>query len=179
MKGQSVLLIDADLRKDAGQRPSELLGLQTGDSGLYEHLSDGAALVPGKQHSGKLSYVAAASGEISDDSGLLELASRDLSRVMLPLQSANFTLVDIPPIKDLEVAMELVGQVGRALLVIRSGVSRRDEMRRCMAQLEKRGIECAGAILLDVPAERLETAPIIKLPEFDRVFGSRRVTAHV
>ena len=179
MKGQSVLLIDADLRKDAGQRPAELLGLQTGDSGLYEHLSDGAALVPGKQHSGKLSYVAAASGEIPDDSGLLELTSRDLSRVMLPLQPANFTLVDIPPIKDLEVAMELAGQVGRALLVIRSGVSRRDEMRRCMAQLEKRGIECAGAILLDVPAERLENAPIIKLPQFDRIFGSRRVTAHV
>jgi hypothetical protein len=126
-----------------------------------------------------LSYVAAANGEISDDSGLLELASQDLSRVMLPLQPANFTLVDIPPIKDLEVAMELAGQVGRALLVIRSGVSRRDEMLRCMAQLEKRGIECVGAILLDVPAERLATAPIIKLPQFDRVFGSPGETAHV
>ena len=178
MKGQTVLLVDADLRKDAGPRPSELLGLQAGDSGLYEYLREGTALVSNKQHSGNLSYVAATQGELSDDSGLLELASRDLSRVMLPLQPANFTLVDIPPLKDLEVAMELTGQIGRALLVIRSGVSRRDEMRRCMAQLEKRGIECVGAILLDVPAERLETAPIIKLPEFDRVLGSRRVTAN-
>jgi len=179
MKGQTVLLVDADLRKDAGPRPTELLGIQAGESGLYEYLREGAPLAPGKQHSGKLSYVAAANGEILDDSGLLELASRDLSRVMLPLQPASFTLVDIPPIKDLEVAMELTGQVGRALMVIRSGVSRRDEMRRCMAQLEKRGIECAGAVLLDVPAERLESAPIIKLPQFDQIFGSRRVTAHV
>jgi uncharacterized protein involved in exopolysaccharide biosynthesis len=179
MKGQTVLLVDADLRKDAGARPSELLGMQTGESGLYEYLREGAPLVTGKHHSGKLSYVAAANGEIPDDNGLLELASRDLSRVMLPLKSANFTLVDIPPIKDLEVAMELTGQVGRALLVVRSGESRRAEMRQCMAQLEKRGIECAGAILLDVPAERLETAPIIKLPEFDRVFGSPGETAHV
>ena len=179
MKGQTVLLVDADIRKDAGPRPAELLGLQAGESGLYEYLHEGAPLVPGTQYSGKLSYVAAANGKISDDSGLLELASQDLSRVMLPLQPANFTLVDIPPIKDLEVAMELAGQVGRALLVIRSGVSRRDEMLRCMAQLEKRGIECVGAILLDVPAERLATAPIIKLPQFDRVFASPGETAHV
>lgn len=179
MKGQTVMLIDADLRKDAGPRPSELLGLQVGESGLYEHLQEGAALVPNKQHSDKLSYVASSRGEISDDSGLLELAARDLSRVMLPLQPSRFTLVDIPPLKDLEVSMELAGQVGQALMVIRSGTSRRDEMRLCMAQLEKRGIECAGAILLDVPAERLETAPLIKLPELGRVFGARSVTANV
>jgi succinoglycan biosynthesis transport protein ExoP len=179
MKGQNVLLIDADLRKDAGPRPAERLGLNVGEPGLYEHMREGNALVPEKHFSGKLSYVAATSGQISDDSGLLELASRDLSRVMLQLRPVDFTLVDIPPLKDLEVAMELTGQIGRALLVIRSGESRRDELRRCMEQLEKRGIECVGAILLDVPTERLETAPIIKLPEFDRVFGSRRVTANV
>jgi uncharacterized protein involved in exopolysaccharide biosynthesis/Mrp family chromosome partitioning ATPase len=179
MKGQRVRLVDADLRTSAGPRPGELLQLPAPESGLYEHLLDGMPLETSSDPTGRLELIAAsASGCPADDRGLLAMASHDLSRLVAAHKDDRRVLVDLPPLQDLEVAMELTGRLGQALLVIRSGINRRDELRRIMGRLEKRGIRCVGVILLDVPEPRLETAPLIKITKPGRVFGTRGVNVH-
>jgi hypothetical protein len=54
----------------------------------------------------------------------------------------------------------MAGQLNQALVVVRSGETRRDELKRTMAQLNKRGIDCVATIVLDVPEERLEAAKL-------------------
>lgn len=160
MKGQQVLLVDADLRQAAGTRPTEYLGLPTGDLGLYEHLLDGRQLVLQQDRSGAMMYVAAAGSSLEDDHGLLALGSKNLADFLKQIQGDRFTIVDLPPLAGLEVALEMASQLSHVLLVVRSGSTRRDELKRCMAQLNKRGVDCIATILLDVPDERLEAAKL-------------------
>ena len=171
MKGQQVLLVDADLRQAAGTRPSEYFGLPAGGAGLYEHLLDGQQLVQQQDGSGAMMYVAAAGSSLEDDQGLLALGSTNLADLLKPLQGDRFTIVDLPPLAGLEVALEMASQLSHALLVVRSGSTRRDELKRCMAQLNKRGIDCIATILLDVPDERLEAAKLFSLSETGKLIN--------
>ncbi len=160
MKGQRVLLVDADLRQAAGTRPSEHFELPAGNTGLYEHLLDDQPLVPQPVAEGAMMYIGAAGRNLGDDHGLLALGAKNLASLLKPFQSNRITIVDLPPLAGLEVALEMAGQLDSALLVARSGSTRRDELRRCMAQLNKRGIDLIATVLLDVPDERLETAKL-------------------
>lgn len=164
MKGQSVLLVDADLRTSAGNRPIELLGMDSDSGGLYDHLTTQEPLTTQRDDSGRLDCLAAACGQVPDERGLLALGATDLDTVLSPISEKRHTFVDLPPLGGLEVTLELAAQLGGALLVVRSGHTRRDALKRCVAQLNKRGIVCVATILLDVPATRLESADLIALP---------------
>jgi len=160
MKGQRVLLVDADLRQDAGTRPTEYIGLPPGNSGLYEHLLKGQPLVQQQVRSGAMIVIGAAGNSLKDNHGLLVLGSNNLASLLKPLQEDRFTIVDLPPLAGLEVALEMAGQLSHILLVVRSGRTQRDELKRCVAQLHKRGIDCIATILLDVPIARLQAAKL-------------------
>lgn len=173
MKGQQVLLVDADLRQAAGTRPAEYIGLPAESSGLYEHLLDAQELHQRKDESGAMTYIGAAGDKLQDDRGLLALGSMNLADFLSPLQDEGYTIVDLPPLAGLEVALELAGQLSHVLLVVRSGYTRRDELKRCMAQLNKRGIHCGATLLLDIPIERLEGAKLFTLASTGKRFNFR------
>ena len=158
MKGQQVLLVDADLRQSAGPRPGEFFKLTPTQTGLYEHLTEGQPLTRQQDDSGALRYIAAHGKGIADDRGLLALGTRNLAKFLKPFQNERYTIVDMPPLAGMEVTLEMTGRLNHALLVVRSGNTRRDELKSTMAQLNKRGIKCIATILIDVPEERLESA---------------------
>ena len=165
IKGQKVLLVDADLRHQSGPSPGEMLNLTAVNTGIYEHLLEGQVLAPQQHEDGDLHYIAASSGNSTDDLGLLALGATNLAKFLKPFQGGRYTIVDLPPLKDLEVTLEMAGQLNHALVVVRSGETRRDELKKTMAQLNKRGIDCIATIVLDVPDERLESAKIFSFPQ--------------
>jgi uncharacterized protein involved in exopolysaccharide biosynthesis/Mrp family chromosome partitioning ATPase len=166
MKGQEVLLVDADLRPNSGARPATLLGLSASGAGLYEHLVHGTELQHCQQEDTSLCLLAAAEGVVPDMKGLLSLGANDLSNLIAPLAKQRHCLVDLPPVDDLEVTLELASQLDSVLLVARSGHTRRKAFKATMAQLEKRGITCAATVLLSVPKERMATASLVEWPFF-------------
>jgi uncharacterized protein involved in exopolysaccharide biosynthesis/Mrp family chromosome partitioning ATPase len=174
IKGQKVLLVDADLRRQSGTRPGAILGMASAESGLYDHLLEGQPLEPQRDQAGDLSYLAASTGEITDDRGLLALGAADLAGLIKPFQRGRFTIVDLPPLAGLEVTLEMAGQLDNALLVVRAGDTRRDDLKRTVAQMNKRGIHCAATIVLDIPEERLESAKLFSIPQFGEAFKSWR-----
>ncbi len=176
MKGQKVLLVDADLRQAAGRRPAENFDLITSSDGQSDHLGDGPNWSWQQDESGALTYFGAEGSRPIDDHDLIALASHNLAELLEPLGRDRFTIVDLPPLSGLEVALELAGQLGRVLIVARSGKTRRDDLKLCAARLNKRGIACVATIILDVPAERLEGSEVLSFPRLKRVFQSPDVT---
>ena len=174
IKGQKVLLVDADLRHQSGPRPDELLNLAAANTGIYEHLLEGHVLAPQQHEDGDLHYIAAGRGNSTDDLGLLALGATNLAKFLKPFQGGRYTIVDLPPLKDLEVTLEMAGQLNHALVVVRSGETRRDELKKTMAQLNKRGIDCVATIVLDVPDERLESAKLFSFPQLGGSYKSWR-----
>ena len=163
IKGQKVLLVEADLRPVSGPGPAELLQLEQPQSGLYEHLLEGTALSAQSDQSGLLQHIAAKAGRPTDEKGMFALAASNLTKMLKPFQRGRYTMVDLPPLEDMEVSLEMAGQLELALLVVRSGETRRDDLKRTMAQLNKRGIECVASIVLGVPEERLESAKLFPI----------------
>jgi Mrp family chromosome partitioning ATPase len=165
IKGQKVLLVDADLRHQSGTRPGELLNLAPIKAGIYEHLVEGQVLAPLHDEASEMHYIAAKAGNLADEQGLLALGATDLSKFLKPFWGGRYTIVDLPPLDGLEVTLELAGQLDNVLLVVRSGTTRRDDLKRTVAQFNKRGINCVATIVLDVPDERLESAKLFSFPQ--------------
>jgi uncharacterized protein involved in exopolysaccharide biosynthesis/Mrp family chromosome partitioning ATPase len=178
IKGHSALLVDADLRQESGIRPGELLEITSDTPGIYDHLLEGLPLAPQEDEAGKLYYIAAKAGEITDDQGLVALGATKLTELIKPFKKGRFTLVDLPPLDGLEVTLEMASELDNALLVVRSGHTRRDELRKAVAQMNKRGIYLAATVLLDVPEERLESAKLFTPPQFNRSFKFWRSTSY-
>ena len=165
IKGQKVLLVDADLRQQSGTRPGELLNLGPINAGIYEHLVEGQILAPLHDEASEMHYIGAKAGNLADEQGLLALGATDLSKFLKPFWRGRYTIVDLPPLDGLEVTLELAGQLDNVLLVVRSGTTRRDDLKRTMAQFNKRGINCVATVVLDVPDERLECAKLFSFPQ--------------
>jgi len=178
IKGQKVLLVDADLRQQSGRRAGELLKLAANKSGLYDHLLEGQPLSPQQDEDSGLHYVAARASEITDDQGLIALGATDLAELLKPFKAGRYTIVDLPPLDGLEVTLEMAGQLDHALLVVRSGHTRRDDLKRAVALMNKRGINCAATIVLEVPEERLESAKLFSMPKLGWSYKSRRLATH-
>ena len=169
-KGQKVLLVDADLRQQAGPRPHQLLNLATMQTGLYEHVLHGHSLTPHIEENGALQYIGASPDKVTDDRGLIALGAKNLAKFLKPFRKGSYTIVDLPPVTDLEVTLEITAQLKNALIVVQSGVTRRNDLKKTMAQLKKRGINCIATVVVDVPAERLESAKLFALPTLGRPF---------
>jgi uncharacterized protein involved in exopolysaccharide biosynthesis/Mrp family chromosome partitioning ATPase len=164
MKGQCVLLADADLRPDAGDRPDALLDLPAASSGLYERLLQHSTPGDCRNAESGVDYLAAGC-EVPDARGLLSLGACDLAALLAPHLKQHHCLVDLPPVKDLEVTLELAAQLDGVVLVVRSGHTNRPALKALVAQLEKRGIPCAATVVLDVPRARLAAAELIEWPD--------------
>jgi uncharacterized protein involved in exopolysaccharide biosynthesis/Mrp family chromosome partitioning ATPase len=178
LKGKRVLLVDADLRQSAGTRPGELLNLSGGHAGLREYLLNGQNLSPQQDEAGGVQYIPAAGNEVSDDRGLIALGSCNLTGLIAPLQKDCCTIFDLPPLENFEVTLETASQLDHALVVVLSGITRRDELKKTMANLNRRGIDSIAAILIDVPEERLESASLFTFPQKKGSFRLWSNTSH-
>jgi len=69
------------------------------------------------------------------------------------------TIYELPPVDEDETALEFAAIVGKAVIVARSGETRRKETEDMLALLKSRNVKILGAVIVDVPEERLEDGP--------------------
>jgi len=65
-------------------------------------------------------------------------------------------IYDLPALNSHETALEAAAEVGNVVLVLRSGWSRRSDIRQLVELLQKRRINILGTLVVDVPDHYLE-----------------------
>jgi uncharacterized protein involved in exopolysaccharide biosynthesis/Mrp family chromosome partitioning ATPase len=166
LKERPVILVDADLRTTAGERPSDLFELSHDRAGLWEMLDSGVSagtlLMPTQTRGLRVlgPGVLSAAEEKTDDELLVKLGARQLRVVVAGFEDFDGNvLYDLPPLSAQETVLEAAAAVGNVLIVVRSGQTRRAELREIGALLRDRGINVCAALLTDVPADILDAKP--------------------
>lgn len=169
LKEREVVLIDADLRRTAGERPSRFLDIDAKHEGLWEALRGGAAVgdlltattLHGLHLLGPGEPPVPPDGAV--DASLVALGDQQLKRVIAALEAPNrHLLFDLPPLSSLETSVEAAMAIGNLILVARSGQTSRSELRETTQMLAERGVTVHGVVLTDVPEELLSGKPTFR-----------------
>jgi uncharacterized protein involved in exopolysaccharide biosynthesis len=194
-----VLAVDADLRISAGPRPGKLLGagssaeattatqmLSTGNLGLTDLLAGRCSLREAARSSRHPWVKVLGPGSLGneepedDDIDLLKLGSRAFDDLNQWLRDQPFpVLYDLPPISEIESVAEAAAAVGQCLLVVRSGLTRRADLKTVAERLEARGIAVRAVLVTMLPGHLL-TRPSVFGPDhngtwLDKLLVSRQI----
>jgi uncharacterized protein involved in exopolysaccharide biosynthesis len=152
MRGERMTLIDADLRHTAGPR-----SVATGGPGFADVLL-GQADVDECLHRGaheRLAIMPCSSTTPGEDAVLL-LSQPEAAHALAAVTGrGRRAVLDLPPANEDEGAFELACAGGTAILVARHGSTRRAQVAELVDRLQSRGVQIAGAVILDVPPERM------------------------
>lgn len=144
--GQSVLLIDADMRNP---NVAELLGLEN-SVGLVTVLVGRATLEEATQaHASGVSFLGTGPTPPNPAEVLNTQAMRDL--FFLVRQDYDIVIIDAPPMLPVADASILVTEVDGALLLVRYGSTTREQLRLAVSRIETVGGRLFGTILNRTP----------------------------
>jgi uncharacterized protein involved in exopolysaccharide biosynthesis/Mrp family chromosome partitioning ATPase len=166
MKEHSAILVDADLRGSAGLRPAHLFGLPEDRPGLRDALRDDAMLpdLLSATETRGLHFLGPGTAPKPEDAGneaLMALGGRQMRAIVRSLeQTGRRILYDLPPLAAQETVVEAAAAVGNLVIVVRSGHTRRDELKEIAEMLREREIAVRAVLLTDVPAETLSGKPV-------------------
>jgi len=150
--GQSVILVDSDLRRPTLHKVFELSSEAGLTNGLLAELNpdiDGYLLPTSVENLQLL-----ACGPLPPNPSEL-LGSQRMRKLVERLQQqADIIIFDSPPILAVTDAAVLAGQVDGVLLVIEAGATREAEARRALEELSKVEAPVLGTILNKVPVRR-------------------------
>lgn len=162
IKERRVMLIDADLRRQAGERAVSLLGLPADRPGLLEVLQGGLQATTAIHPSASpwLRLLPLGTTQPEGEENLAALGSRPFASLVAALgPSAGHLIYDLPPLSTQETVLEAAALIGNALLVARSGQSRRTELKEAIESLRARGVEIRALAITDVPPGYLSGKP--------------------
>ena len=147
--GESVLLIDADLRRPT---VADRMGLDS-QLGLTDVLTGRGSLhdltIEVDSH---LSVLPA--GTVPPNPSEL-LGSEAMAHLLATVERQyDYILFDTPPLLPVTDAVVLAAQTGGAIVVARSGVVRRPQLETALALLETGSVTLLGLVLNDVPTSR-------------------------
>ncbi|WP_338784563.1 polysaccharide biosynthesis tyrosine autokinase [Streptomyces sp. DG1A-41] len=148
--GRRVVLVEGDLRRP---RLAATLGLREGP-GLTDVVTGGAALSQALQpwEAGHLRVLP--SGTPPPDVTAV-LSSRYLRQLLRTLEAeADLVVLDSPPMLPFADAAILAGDTEAALLVVRLGRSKYDQVRRALESLASVGARTLGAVVTAAPPDR-------------------------
>lgn len=148
--GQRTLLVDCDLRK-----PSQhaLWGVPN-EQGLTTMLLETEARDrPPLQPTALESLSLLTSGPLPSNPADV-IGSRRMEEVIAALrEQADYIVFDAPPVLAVTDAALLALKTDGLLLILRAGVSRRDQTARAKQELERVNVPLIGAVLLDAPRD--------------------------
>ncbi len=148
--GQRTLLVDCDLRK-----PSQhaLWGVPN-EQGLTTMLLETEARDrPPLQPTALESLSLLTSGPLPPNPADV-IGSRRMEEVIAALrEQADYIVFDAPPVLAVTDAALLALKTDGLLLILRAGVSRRDQTARAKQELERVNVPLIGAVLLDAPRD--------------------------
>lgn len=163
LKERTVILVDADLRTHAGVRSPALLGLDVSAQGLYASLRGGGTPALRNTSTPGLRMIAAGDPLPPEDQGLGALGSRQFESTVTHLAGpGRHILFDFPPLTAQETVLEAAAVIGNALLVLRSGHSRRADIAEIIDTLTARGVNLRAVVLTEIPAELMSIKPIFE-----------------
>ena len=154
LKDELTLLVDADVRADAGPRPESLFGVEAlhPPAEITDVLAGAAAPEDAYEPTTNPYVRILSAGDYEDDRGLLLLGSRgfkDLTRRVR--REGEHVLYDLPPINAMEAVIEAAAAVGNVLLVARSGHTRRADLKAAATALAAREIPIRAVIVTGIP----------------------------
>jgi capsular exopolysaccharide synthesis family protein len=145
--GQRILLIDGDLRRP---RAARYLGLPSG-AGLTSVLVGKASLDEVIQSWGDHTFSVLASGPVPPNPSKL-VGSKHMRQVLDELRGRyDMVLIDAPPVLPVADAIVLSAASDGALLVVRHGRTRRDQVVKAVTALRRAEVEVLGAVLNMAP----------------------------
>lgn len=160
LKQERALLIDADLRVDAGTRPTRLCDLHRDGPGMHELLQDAASLTEALHDTPMPNLRVIGPGTTSDDTGLLLLGRREMRTLAAQLGRDDLHVIyDLPPLDCAETVIEAAAAIGNLMLVVRSAHTKRAALKDLTAALTDRGIEIRVVIVTEIPDELLSGKP--------------------
>jgi succinoglycan biosynthesis transport protein ExoP len=154
VRGERCLLVDGDLRVDAGPR---CVDAANGPHGVMEVLGMAARASEVRRQDAIERLHSVAVGNLSDAPGdaLLLVGQPVFSAALGSLRTGSESLVvDLPPSGTDEGAFEAVVRTGAAVVVARFGVTRRSDAEALVRRLESRGVSIVAVLVIDVPPER-------------------------
>ncbi len=154
--GDSVVLVDADLRQP---RLHEFFR-RGNETGLTEWLADPDTVQPlPLSESGVSNLQLLSAGRGRETAGIApgDLLSGDAFTQLLTLlrEEATFTIIDAPALPEVGDALAIAARVDAALLLIRSGKTRRPAAQQAKDALDRVGTRILGAVLTDVGGRKL------------------------
>ena len=160
LKDRRSLLIDADVRSNAGPRPGEVCASNTNRPGLLQVLKGKIALKKALAATDNSKLYCLGPGQAdSDQSALLALGGRHMETLIQTLRGFSGRVIyDLPALQGQETAIEAAAAIGNAILVLRSGWSKNDDIKQLITVLQARRINILGTLVVDVPDNYLEQA---------------------
>lgn len=154
--GDSVVLVDADLRQP---RLHEFFR-RGNETGLTEWLAEPDTVRPlPLSESGVPNLRLLPAGRGRETAGIApgDLLSGDAFTQLLALlqEEAMFTIIDAPALPEVGDALAIAARVDAALLLIRSGKTRRPAAQQAKDALDRVGTRILGAVLTDAGGRKL------------------------
>ncbi|HYO88146.1 MAG TPA: CpsD/CapB family tyrosine-protein kinase [Candidatus Limnocylindrales bacterium] len=149
--GHKTILIDADLRRPAQQ---EIWGVSS-ERGLTTMMLDDSALAaPPLIETGIANLSLLPSGPLPPIPADV-LSSQRMGDVIGVLKArATYLLFDAPPVLAGADAALLGAKLGGVVLVVKTGSTRRDQLARARAELERVHVRVLGAVMTNAPAQK-------------------------
>jgi Mrp family chromosome partitioning ATPase len=154
LKEERTLLVDADLRANAGTRPGTHLRLGAPDpeASLTEVLAGRRQLEDAVVPAGRPNLGLLATGPCETNEGLQLLGSRGFADLVRRLDRQGLHVVyDLPPLSTLESVTEAASAIGNVILVARSGQTRRQDLKQAALRLRAREVEIRAVAVVEVP----------------------------
>lgn len=155
LKGESTMLVDADLRPDA--RPlilAENYCSPLADADLPGILKGRYYLPQNANERTSLFLISAGNKQSRNSESVLGIGGQAMTAVRNKIeQLRDWSIYILPPIAREEAAFEALKQIGTAVLVVRSGQSSTREVEHTVKRMEHHGIEIIAGVITDVPKE--------------------------
>jgi uncharacterized protein involved in exopolysaccharide biosynthesis/MinD-like ATPase involved in chromosome partitioning or flagellar assembly len=154
-KELDVLLVEANVPGASPASLAKRFGVHSTD-GLEQVLNGGKRLrdVIRKTKISRLHLIASGHVEGRDKDLIQRLGGRRMRSLLSALEQFPGTvLYDLPPLDANETAVEAASAIGACVLVARSGVTDRSELKGLVQILRSRGVEVVGGIVTHVPAQ--------------------------
>lgn len=147
--GETVILVDADLRKP---KVAEYMGIE-GTVGLTDVLIGRAELVDAVQQRGRTNLYVLPAGRVPPNPSEL-LGSKAMRHLVDSLEGEfDWVLFDAPPLLPVTDAAVLAKHLTGAVVAVAAGKTTRHQLEAAVTVLEKAGAPVAGVALTMVPAK--------------------------
>lgn len=177
LKDEMTLVVDADVRADAGVRPSAILGIEALHPAetITEVLMGAAAPQEAFEPTTNPFVRLLSAGDYHNDNGLLLLGSKGFKDLAQKFDRERMhVLYDLPPFQAMESVAEAAAAVGNVMLVVRSGHTRRSDLKQISETLKAREIEIRAVIVTMIPRELLTKKPAFEQSAQEPRFRRKR-----